>query len=374
MSFGAFRIVPVPRWAKMSPILPTEIDRPPGLGQPVEQRRLRRRHGVVAPVGVRLNVSGVSPTNGRAMTRPTFSGSQQPARDLAHLVEPLQPEMGLVRGDLEHRVGRGVADRLAGPDVLLAERLDDRHARGVLVAEDARQLRLGDQRVGQRLRERRLGVRKIGPRERHRHAGDLPVAGWRVLAGRGLDAVAEDRSAVGRPLQPRRQRAGRGLRRLPEAEPRRGWGASAVPRASPSGRRGRRRRPPRYGRAYRRPRRRTRRRPRRRRSRPNPSPGGTRVSWLGRPRRNAAAIQWGQRRRMWPASIGAGGGQGLNLSRKRRAKGKSAMEGVTVVDHPLVQHKLTLMRDKTTSTASFRQLAARDRAAPHLRGHPRPAS
>jgi len=29
---------------------------------------------------------------------------------------------------------------------------------------------------------------------------------------------------------------------------------------------------------------------------------------------------------------------------------------VTVVDHPLVQHKLTLMRDKTTSTAVFRQL------------------
>jgi uracil phosphoribosyltransferase len=28
----------------------------------------------------------------------------------------------------------------------------------------------------------------------------------------------------------------------------------------------------------------------------------------------------------------------------------------TVVDHPLVQHKLTLMRDKSTSTASFRQL------------------
>jgi uracil phosphoribosyltransferase len=31
-------------------------------------------------------------------------------------------------------------------------------------------------------------------------------------------------------------------------------------------------------------------------------------------------------------------------------------EGVTVVDHPLVQHKLTLMRDKTRSTAGFRQL------------------
>ena len=29
---------------------------------------------------------------------------------------------------------------------------------------------------------------------------------------------------------------------------------------------------------------------------------------------------------------------------------------VHVVDHPLVQHKLTLMRRKTTSTANFRKL------------------
>jgi uracil phosphoribosyltransferase len=32
------------------------------------------------------------------------------------------------------------------------------------------------------------------------------------------------------------------------------------------------------------------------------------------------------------------------------------MQNVTVVDHPLVQHKLTLMRDKETSTKGFRQL------------------
>lgn len=32
------------------------------------------------------------------------------------------------------------------------------------------------------------------------------------------------------------------------------------------------------------------------------------------------------------------------------------MQGVTVVDHPLVRHKLSLMRDRTTSTAGFRQL------------------
>ncbi len=32
------------------------------------------------------------------------------------------------------------------------------------------------------------------------------------------------------------------------------------------------------------------------------------------------------------------------------------MQGVTVVDHPLIQHKLTLMRDKNSSTKLFREL------------------
>ena len=34
------------------------------------------------------------------------------------------------------------------------------------------------------------------------------------------------------------------------------------------------------------------------------------------------------------------------------------MEGVTVVEHPLVQHKLTLMREKDRSTKSFRELCS----------------
>ena len=34
------------------------------------------------------------------------------------------------------------------------------------------------------------------------------------------------------------------------------------------------------------------------------------------------------------------------------------MQHLTIVDHPLVQHKLTLMREKDTSTAVFRQLLA----------------
>ena len=32
------------------------------------------------------------------------------------------------------------------------------------------------------------------------------------------------------------------------------------------------------------------------------------------------------------------------------------MKGVTVVDHPLVQHKLTRLRDKDTSTKTFREI------------------
>ena len=32
------------------------------------------------------------------------------------------------------------------------------------------------------------------------------------------------------------------------------------------------------------------------------------------------------------------------------------MDGVTVIGHPLVQHKLTIMRKKETSTAGFRRL------------------
>ena len=45
------------------------------------------------------------------------------------------------------------------------------------------------------------------------------------------------------------------------------------------------------------------------------------------------------------------------VSRSGRPRSRNrAMQDVTVVDHPLVQHKLTLMRDRNRSTKSFRQL------------------
>ena len=48
----------------------------------------------------------------------------------------------------------------------------------------------------------------------------------------------------------------------------------------------------------------------------------------------------------------------------------------TVIDHPLVQHKLTLMRMKETSTGQFRRLLnlARLHGAAVAIGHPRPTT
>src|SRR4030088_709058 len=40
-----------------------------------------------------------------------------------------------------------------------------------------------------------------------------------------------------------------------------------------------------------------------------------------------------------------------------RSGQEEAMPSVTVLDHPLLRHKLTLLRDKSTTTAKFRQVA-----------------
>jgi uracil phosphoribosyltransferase len=50
---------------------------------------------------------------------------------------------------------------------------------------------------------------------------------------------------------------------------------------------------------------------------------------------------------------------GLGSGQQRQEAGnpgEEIMEGLTIVDHPLVQHKLTLIRDKNRSTKSFREL------------------
>ena len=117
--------------------------------------------------------------------------------------------------------------------------------------------------------KRRLGVREIAPVEVDRHAGDLPMAGGRVLAARGLDAVAPSPGGRAERLEVRRQPPGRGRAGKAEAErdevrqmQRTLAQSGAVALAAA-------RRPRRYGRPCRRRHRHRRRHPRRRRCRRN---------------------------------------------------------------------------------------------------------
>src|SRR5690606_19648962 len=89
-------------------------------------------------------------------------------------------------GDLKHAVRRGVADRPVGAQVFLAELRDDRSAGGVLITEDASNSSLRAQRFNDLRRKGWLGTWEVGPLEIDRGAGDLPVAGLRILARRNL--------------------------------------------------------------------------------------------------------------------------------------------------------------------------------------------
>ena len=163
----------------------------------IEHRRLRRRDGVVVPVrgaGVGARLAGEGPRDDPA--DPHRRG--QPEGGLAGLVEALEPERLLVGRDLEDAVGGGVADGPASPHALLAQLRDDGGAGRVPIAENAGQPCVPDQRLGQFPRKAGLGLREVVPREGHRLAGDLPVAGGRVLALAPLAHHAPERVRLAR--------------------------------------------------------------------------------------------------------------------------------------------------------------------------------
>ena len=167
---------------------------------------------------VRLNVAARLADEGPRDDAADAERIAELSADLADLVEPLEPEMLFVRADLKHGIGGGVADRLAGPDVLLAELLDD----SVPEACCCRECRAASPRaisaVGQVLREGRDGVREIAPGERHRQAGELPMAGLRVLALRDFARIGPDRRRLFDALDALRMRAGRGFGGAADAE------------------------------------------------------------------------------------------------------------------------------------------------------------
>ncbi len=120
-----------------------------------------------------------SPRNGRAITRPTACSPDMISRACgADRVQLVGRDHVLVRGDLQHRVGRRVDDQVAGGHVLAAEVVDHRRAAVGAVAEDAAAGGVA-QRV-EHLGREAVGIR--AQRDRRDDAHQLPVPGDRVLA------------------------------------------------------------------------------------------------------------------------------------------------------------------------------------------------
>ena len=123
--------------AKMSLILPTACTCLPGVADERQVVRTTRLEREVVPVRRSLVVPGLAGERPRDHAADGVLAGQDLARRLAGLVELLERDRLLVRGDLEDGVGRRVDDPLARPLVLLAELLDDLGPRGGPVAEDA---------------------------------------------------------------------------------------------------------------------------------------------------------------------------------------------------------------------------------------------
>ena len=155
------------------------VDRDAGVAQRVEVALRRRRERVVAAARACARTRPARRSNGRAITRPTASAPAARAQRRARRVELLGRHHRDVRGELHDRVLRGVEDRAAAGEVLLAVVVDRRDAVVGAVADDrdadrglARAPAVGRQPVG-------VARRRV----RRDDAHQLPVPGGRILAG-----------------------------------------------------------------------------------------------------------------------------------------------------------------------------------------------
>ena len=114
----------------------------------------------------------------------------------AQCIQALQSEVLFMGCDLEHRVGRGVENRLAAGHMFVAQPLDDLDAGGVTVAQKTRHTGVCLQGIGQLLREGRDLARKVTPVKINRQSGNLPVATLRVLTSGALAGCAIGRAKI----------------------------------------------------------------------------------------------------------------------------------------------------------------------------------
>ena len=112
------------------------VDGAAGGNQAIEQGRCRRRHRIVVAIGGAPEAARCADERARDDAADIVGIGENTAGP-AQRIEPLEAEALLMRGDLQHAVGRGIDNRLAGGDVLGAERGNDLGARGVAIAEQS---------------------------------------------------------------------------------------------------------------------------------------------------------------------------------------------------------------------------------------------
>src|SRR5918994_313858 len=162
----------------------------------LQQRQVVRRAGLdgeVVPVRRARVVPRLAGERAGDHASDLMLAGEDLARGPARLVELLERDRLLVRGDLEDGVGRGVDDPLARLLVLLAELLDDLRPGGRLVAEHSA-AGLVHERVDHVVRKAvRVGRERLRRDDPHQ----LPVPGRRVLALRALGEPTGDRRRAG---------------------------------------------------------------------------------------------------------------------------------------------------------------------------------
>ena len=104
-------------------------DRAARPSRPLQKIAVGRRHGEILAIGRADEIFRRFADEWARDHPPDLQRIAETPPDAAELVEPLEPKSLFVRGDLKDRVGRGVADRLPRPYMLLAELLDDGGAR-----------------------------------------------------------------------------------------------------------------------------------------------------------------------------------------------------------------------------------------------------
>ena len=109
------------------------------LGEAIEKRGRRRQHRIILAVGGAGEIVGGGADEGARDDAADIQFIGQLAGNLADVIETLEAEAFLMRGDLDDTVSACIDNRFAGRHVFRAEFFDDLGAGGMLVCRECRE-------------------------------------------------------------------------------------------------------------------------------------------------------------------------------------------------------------------------------------------